>query len=97
MRLLSETKLNVTEVMQVVGVAQSSVSHHLAKLKGLSLIREERQAGFTYYSLAIESDDPRYPLIRLARDTDDEHGDGARLAELLEASRRPAHPEREAP
>lgn len=84
MRLLSETKLNVTEVMQVVGVAQSSVSHHLAKLKGLELIREERQAGFTYYSLAVEADDPRFPLIRLARDADDQHGDGARLSELLE-------------
>jgi 2-polyprenyl-3-methyl-5-hydroxy-6-metoxy-1,4-benzoquinol methylase len=83
-RLLSETKLNVTEVMQVVGVAQSSVSHHLAKLKGLALIREERQAGFTYYSLAVDADDPRFPLIRLARDADDEHGDGARLTELLE-------------
>jgi 2-polyprenyl-3-methyl-5-hydroxy-6-metoxy-1,4-benzoquinol methylase len=83
-RLLSETKLNVTEVMQVVGVAQSSVSHHLGKLKGLSLIREERQAGFTYYSLAVDPDDPRFPLIRLARDAEDEHGDGARLIELLE-------------
>jgi 2-polyprenyl-3-methyl-5-hydroxy-6-metoxy-1,4-benzoquinol methylase len=84
MKLLSETKLNVTEVMQVVGVAQSSVSHHLAKLKGLQLIREERQAGFTYYSLAIEPTDPRFPLIRLARDADDQHGDNARLTELLE-------------
>ncbi len=84
MRLLSETKLNVTEVMQVVGVGQSSVSHHLAKLKGLELIREERQSGFTYYSLAVEVDDPRFPLIRLARDADDQHGDGARLTELLE-------------
>ena len=84
MRLLSETKLNVTEVMQVVGVAQSSVSHHLAKLKGLELIREERQAGFTYYSLAIEANDPRFPLIRLARDADDVHGDSARLSDLLE-------------
>ncbi len=84
LRLLSASKLNVTEVMQVVGVAQSSVSHHLAKLKGLELIREERQAGFTYYSLAVESSDPLFPLIRLAADSDDEHGDGARLTELLE-------------
>jgi 2-polyprenyl-3-methyl-5-hydroxy-6-metoxy-1,4-benzoquinol methylase len=84
MRLLSETKLNVTEVVQVVGVAQSSVSHHLAKLKGLELIREERQAGFTYYSLAVEADDPRFPLIRLARAADDAFGDSARLTELLE-------------
>jgi ArsR family transcriptional regulator len=83
LRLLTETPLNVSEVVQVVGVAQSSVSHHLARLKGLQLIREERQAGFTYYSLAVGADDPRYPLIGLARAADDAHGDGARLTELL--------------
>jgi ArsR family transcriptional regulator len=83
-RLLGEAKLNVTEVVQVVGVAQSSVSHHLAKLKGLELIREERQAGFTYYSLAVEPKDPHFPLIRLARDAVDVLGVFSRLSELLE-------------
>lgn len=84
LRLICETSLNVTEVMQVVGVAQSSVSHHLAKLKSLQLIREERQAGFTYYSLAVEKQDRLYPLIALAGDAKDEHGDDARLSELLQ-------------
>lgn len=82
-RLVAAAKLNVSEVVSIIGVAQSSVSHHLAKLKGLELIREERQGGFTYYSLAVDAADPRWPLIRLARESDDEHGDQARLTELL--------------
>jgi ArsR family transcriptional regulator len=83
LRLVASAKLNVSEVVSLIGVAQSSVSHHLAKLKGLELIREERQGGYTYYSLAVEASDPRWPLIRLAKETDDSHGDQARLTELL--------------
>jgi ArsR family transcriptional regulator len=80
---VGEAPLNVSELVSLVGVGQSSVSHHLAKLKGLELIREERQAGFTYYSLAVDPTDPRWPLIRLAHDAEDAHGDRARLTELL--------------
>lgn len=83
LRLMAETALNVSEVVSLVGVAQSSVSHHLTKLKGLGLIREERQGGFTYYSLAITETAQLWPLIRLAKDAPDEHGDLARLTELL--------------
>jgi 2-polyprenyl-3-methyl-5-hydroxy-6-metoxy-1,4-benzoquinol methylase len=85
LRLVAEAPLNVTELVSLVGVAQSSVSHHLSKLKGLGLIREERQAGFTYYSLALEQDDARWPLVRLAREAEDEAGDTARLRDLLRA------------
>ncbi|MER2560641.1 MAG: metalloregulator ArsR/SmtB family transcription factor [Myxococcaceae bacterium] len=83
LRLVAVAKLNVSEVVSLIGVAQSSVSHHLAKLKGLELIREERQAGFTYYSLAIDASDARWPLIQLAQKSEDAHGDQARLTELL--------------
>lgn len=83
LRLVGEAQLNVSELVSLVGVAQSSVSHHLSRLKGLELIREARQAGFTYYSLAVSPEDPRWPLIRLAKDADDVHGDRARLVELL--------------
>jgi 2-polyprenyl-3-methyl-5-hydroxy-6-metoxy-1,4-benzoquinol methylase len=83
LRLVAVARLNVTEVVSIIGVAQSSVSHHLAKLKGLELIREERQAGFTYYSLAVDASDARWPLIELAKNAADEHGDQARLTELL--------------
>ena len=33
LRLLAEAPLNVTELVHVLGAAQSNVSHHLAKLK----------------------------------------------------------------
>lgn len=85
LRLVAEAPLNVTELVSLVGVAQSSVSHHLGKLKGLGLLREERQAGFSYYSLALEQGDSRWPLIRLAREADDAAGDSARLKDLLRA------------
>ncbi|MBE2248021.1 MAG: metalloregulator ArsR/SmtB family transcription factor [Myxococcus sp.] len=83
LRLVAAARLNVTEIVSVIGVAQSSVSHHLAKLKALELVREERVGGFTYYSLAVDATDARWPLIRLARESDDAHGDQARLTELL--------------
>lgn len=83
LRLVGEARLNVSEVVSLVGVAQSSVSHHLTKLKGLDLIREERQGGYTYYSLGIDEKSPLWPLINLARAATDEHGDKARLHELL--------------
>ena len=83
LRLLASTPLNVSELVSLVGVGQSSVSHHLGKLKGLDLIREDRQAGFTYYSLAIDKDDPRWSLVRLATDAEDDEGDLARLDDLL--------------
>ncbi len=85
LRLVAQAPLNVTELVSLVGVAQSSVSHHLSKLKGLGLIREERQAGYSYYSLALDGEDSRWPLIRLAQEADDETGDSARLKDLLRA------------
>jgi ArsR family transcriptional regulator len=83
LRLLAENSLNVSELVSLIGVGQSSVSHHLTKLKGLGLIREERQGGFSYHSLAITESAQLWPLIRLAKGAPDEHGDLARLTELL--------------
>src|SRR5512133_2651708 len=83
LRLVSEAPLNVSELVSLVGVAQSSVSHHLSKLRGLGLIREERQAGFTYYSLAGDDGDRRWPLVQLAHRAEDGSGDLARLKDLL--------------
>lgn len=83
LRLVAQAPLNVTELVSLVGVAQSSVSHHLGKLKGLGLIREERQAGYSYYSLALAEEDSRWPLVRLAQEAEDEAGDLARLQDLL--------------
>jgi SAM-dependent methyltransferase len=83
LRLVGEAPLNVSEIVSLVGVAQSSVSHHLSKLRGLDLIKEDRQAGYTYYSIALPPTDPRWPLIRLTKEAEDPHGDRARLTDLL--------------
>jgi 2-polyprenyl-3-methyl-5-hydroxy-6-metoxy-1,4-benzoquinol methylase len=83
LRLLTEAPLNVSELVSVIGVAQSSVSHHLSKLRGMGLLKEERQNGFTYYQLAVDPKDVRWPMIELARRADDAAGDDARLADLL--------------
>ncbi len=83
LRLVGEARLNVSEVVSLIGVAQSSVSHHLTKLKALDLIKEERHGGFTYYSLGIDERAPWWPLFKLAQSEVDTHGDKARLTELL--------------
>lgn len=83
LRLLEKAPLNVSEMVSIVGVAQSSVSHHLAKLRHLNLIREERQASYSFYSLAVEQGDARWPLIQMAAEVEDDEGDLIRLQELL--------------
>jgi len=85
LRLLAQAPLNVSELVSLVGVAQPSVSHHLGKLRGMGFIREERQAGFSYYSLSVPDSDPRWPLIRMAQAADDPEGDLARLSDLVRA------------
>jgi len=52
LRLLSQERLNVTELTGVLGIAQSGVSRHLGLLKEGGLVTEDREAGFTYYSIA---------------------------------------------
>ncbi|MBL8951756.1 MAG: ArsR family transcriptional regulator [Myxococcaceae bacterium] len=83
LKLIAAARLNVTEVVSLIGVGQSSVSHHLTRLKALDLIREERLGTYTYYSLAADEKAPLWPLIQLARTSEDPHGDAGRLNELL--------------
>src|SRR5436190_623487 len=84
LRLVAQTPLNVSEIVSLVGIAQPTVSHHLGKLKAMRLLLEERQGVFTYYSLDLHPDDPRWPLIRVAiDDRTDGDGDLARLRDLL--------------
>lgn len=83
LRLLAHAPLNVSELVSLLGLAQPSVSHHLGKLRGLELVQEQRQAGFSFYSLAVDEDDARWPLVALARGEKDPDGDLARLKDLL--------------
>lgn len=51
LRCLALAPLSVTELVGVLGVGQSNVSHHLAKLKKHGLVLEERAGASKYYSL----------------------------------------------
>lgn len=42
---------NVTELIQICGLAQSAVSQHLAKLKKAGLVRAKKVGQEVYYSL----------------------------------------------
>jgi ArsR family transcriptional regulator len=52
LRVLSRERLNVTELTGILGLAQSGVSRHLGLLKDAGFVVEEKDAGYTYYTLA---------------------------------------------
>ena len=56
LEMLSREELVVRELTQVLGMAQSRVSGHLAVLREADLVRDRRQGTSAYYSLAPESD-----------------------------------------
>ncbi len=62
LRALSHERFNVSELTAILAVAQSSVSRHLAMLKDLALVSEEREAGFVYYRLRDRDAGPAAPL-----------------------------------
>lgn len=49
--LLKNKELCVCEIEKVLSLPQNLVSHHLAKLKSLSLVEERREKTFMYYRL----------------------------------------------
>lgn len=54
LRSLALAPLTVTELVAVLGVGQSNVSHHLSKLKKHGLVLEERAGANKFYSLVRE-------------------------------------------
>src|SRR5579864_9562495 len=56
LRALRRERLNVTELTGILGLAQSGVSRHLGLLKDAGLVREEKDAGYTYYRLEPVAD-----------------------------------------
>ncbi|HVO30785.1 MAG TPA: metalloregulator ArsR/SmtB family transcription factor [bacterium] len=97
LRCLGVAPLNVGELVQILGAAQSNVSHHLSKLKKAGLVSEERQGSTKFFSLvrsplsaagpdgAVEGEAGQlWPLVRLAVEwQDDDDGDLSRLRDLL--------------
>lgn len=52
LRLLASERLNVSELTDVLGLAQSGVSRHLGLLKDAGLVSEEREGGYTYFRIS---------------------------------------------
>lgn len=52
LRILEANDLRVQELVQVLGVAQPTVSRHLATLLRARLVRRRREGSWTFYSLA---------------------------------------------
>jgi DNA-binding transcriptional ArsR family regulator len=91
LRVLARERLNVTELTGVLGLAQSGVSRHLGLLKEADLVTEDRDGGFTYYSIAAafrDAADGLWPLVeqqveRAAATDLTLRADAARLQEVL--------------
>lgn len=49
--LLDKEPLNVTELCKIMGVAQSNVSKHLARLRLTGVVSDKREGFNVYYSL----------------------------------------------
>lgn len=49
--LLTQAELNVNAICEAVGVSQSTVSHHLAKLRHIRLVKHRREGNHIYYSV----------------------------------------------
>lgn len=48
-KLVATEELCVCELEELLGISQSAVSQHLAKLKAAGLVRERRQGQWVYY------------------------------------------------
>ncbi len=88
LRLLEKERLNVSELTSILGIAQSGVSRHLRLLKEGGLLREDREAGWSYYRVDPSAfPDPvtrAWPLLRQQIEKLDGYADDdARLGEIL--------------
>ncbi len=87
--LLEAEELAVQELMQVLGMAQSRVSRHLAILREAGLIRDRRDGTYVFYRFALPDDGPWCDAWELVRrglaDDPTRHRDATALAQALEA------------
>lgn len=87
--LLESEELAVQELMQVLGMAQSRVSRHLAILREAGLIRDRRDGTYVFYRFALPEEGTwreAWTMVRhgLADDAT-AHRDATALAQALEA------------
>ncbi len=93
LRLLAAERLNVSELTDILGIAQSGVSRHVGLLKDAGLVSEEKEGGFTYLRIAEDLREardgfgPLWPLLESQfasmRGTARVREDEARLQEVL--------------
>lgn len=65
LKLLEDGELCVCELIEVLGLGQSTVSGHLAVLREAGLVKGRKQGRWSYYSLA-EREKSRYAAPMLA-------------------------------
>jgi ArsR family transcriptional regulator len=87
--LLETEELAVQELMQVLGMAQSRVSRHLAILREAGLIRDRRDGTYVFYRFALPEEGPwreAWALVRRGLTGDATASrDATALAQALEA------------
>jgi DNA-binding transcriptional ArsR family regulator/precorrin-6B methylase 2 len=87
--LLEQQELAVQELMDVLGMAQSRVSRHLAILREAGLLEDRREGTYVFYRFAAPADGPwhdAWELVRRQLRDDPMHlGDVAALEQVLRA------------
>ncbi|MDJ0850249.1 MAG: metalloregulator ArsR/SmtB family transcription factor [Myxococcota bacterium] len=87
--LLEREELAVQELMDVLGMAQSRVSRHLAILREAGLIRDRRDGTFVFYRFAVPAEGPwrdAWELVGRGLAEDATAGrDATALARVMEA------------
>ncbi|HEB91343.1 MAG TPA: metalloregulator ArsR/SmtB family transcription factor [Deltaproteobacteria bacterium] len=92
LRLLEQEELIVGELMEILGMAQSRVSRHLAVLREAGLLTDRRDGTFVSYRLALPDSGPWRAAWNLARESLAEDATTKRDDALLRrtlAARRP--------
>ncbi len=69
LRLLEQEELIVGELMDILGMAQSRVSRHLAILREAGLLTDRREGTFVAYRLDLPADGPWHDAWALARES----------------------------
>jgi ArsR family transcriptional regulator len=87
--LLEQHELAVQELMDVLGMAQSRVSRHLAILREAGLLQDRREGTYVFYRFNIPREGPWHDAWQLVRaelrDDPRQLGDAAALEKVLTA------------
>jgi ArsR family transcriptional regulator, arsenate/arsenite/antimonite-responsive transcriptional repressor len=80
--LLAEERLCVCELVHALELSQPRVSRHLAQLRELGVVQDERQGQWVYYRLSSELPDWARQVLSAALAADSLADMRARLAEM---------------